>query len=66
MNKIQLAIYRSGYLHGANKAIGAGFIIHPMLGQTKVCHFDVALAVQEHILLGIHHEARQPNLLLTP
>lgn len=39
------------HLHCANEAVGAGLVIHAMLGQPKVCHFDVALAVQKHILL---------------
>jgi len=52
MYKSKPANHRGDYLHGANEAVGAGLIIHPVLGQTKVCHFDVAFAIQEHVLLN--------------
>ena len=41
------------HLHGANEAVGAGLVIHPVLRQTKVGHLDVPFTIQEHIFLRV-------------
>ena len=43
----------SWHLHGANEAIGAGLVVHPVLSQTKVSHLDVPFTIKEHILLRV-------------
>lgn len=43
----------SHVLHGANEGVGTAFGIHIALSQPKVSHLDVALTVEQHILL--HH-----------
>ena len=49
----------SWHLHGANEAIGAGLVIHPVLSQTKVSHLDVPFTIKEHILLRVPRTVRQ-------
>ena len=39
------------HLHGADEAVGARIVAQPGLGQAKVGHLDMPLAVQQHVLL---------------
>lgn len=52
------------HLHRANEAVGAGLIIHALFCQSKVCHFDVPLAIQKYILL--HPSSRMFFMTVDP